>query len=451
MATLTTLTRTLGFRDLTFLIVGSVIGSGIFIVPGAVLRQVDSYLVLALSVWLVGGILSLLGALTYGELSAMNPAAGGLYVYIRDCFGRFPAFLFGWTLFFVISSGTVATLAVAFSAYLGQVVSISAVEAKLVAIGMIVVVTAVNVWGTRKSSDLTNWATGIKVGAILLMAIILFSLGRGFAGASTPLWPPQLTGHLGSGFGVAMIAVLWAYEGWQYCTFTAGETVNPQRNFPRAFLIGSVVLIAIYMIANLAYLAALGAPAASQTDSIAATAVGAIVGPTAAKIIALVILVSIFSATNTNVLTAPRVYYSMASDGLFFKKLAEVHPRFGTPAIAIVVSSAWAAVMAASNTFEQLFTYVIFIGWIFYALGAASIFVYRKRDPETARQYKVPGYPWTPAVFILAAGGLVLNTIVAQPRNAAYGLAIAAVGVPVYPIWQWQGKRKTAVAGPGRA
>jgi APA family basic amino acid/polyamine antiporter len=245
-----------------------------------------------------------------------------------------------------------------------------------------------------------------------------------------------------------MIGVLWAYEGWQYCTFTAGETVDPQRNFPRAFLIGSVVLIAIYMIANLAYLAALGAPAAAQTDSIAATAVGAIVGPTAGKIIALVILVSIFSATNTNVLTAPRVYYSMASDGLFFKKLAEVHPRFGTPAIAIVISSVWAAVMAASNSFEQLFTYVIFIGWIFYALGAASIFVYRRRNPETACEYKVPGYPWTPLAFIVAAGGLVLNTIVAQPRNALYGLAIAAIGVPVYPIWQWHGKRKAAAANP---
>jgi APA family basic amino acid/polyamine antiporter len=443
---MTALARTLGFRDLTLLIVGSVIGSGIFILPGAVLRQVGSYVALALTVWMAGGILSLLGALTYGELSAMNPSAGGLYIYIRDCFGRFPAFLFGWTLFFVISSGTVATLSVAFSAYLGKVVPVTGFEAKLVAIAMIAVVTGVNVWGTRKSSDLTNWATGIKVGAILLMAAVFFWLGRGFTNTGTTLWPPQLTGQLASGFGVAMIGVLWAYEGWQYCTFTAGETLDPQRNFPRGFLIGSVVLIAIYMLANLAYLAALGPSAASQTDSIAATAVGAVISPAAGKIIALVILVSIFSATNTNVLTAPRVYYSMASDGLFFKKLAEVHPRFGTPAIAIVTSSVWAAVMAANNTFEQLYTYVIFIGWIFYALGAASIFVYRRRNPEKASHYRVPGYPWTPAAFILAAAGLVLNTIVAQPRNALYGLAIAAVGAPVYPIWQWHSRQRGAAA-----
>jgi len=208
-------------------------------------------------------VLSLLGALTYGELAAMKPAAGGLYVYIRDCFGRFPAFLFGWTLFFVISSGAVATLAVAFSAYLGEIVPLTPLLAKCIAVLMIIVVTVVNVLGTRKSSDLQNWTTAAKVIAILLMSIVLLWLGRGFRGASPILWPTYFNTSLVSGFGVAMISVLWAYEGWQFVTYNAGEVINAKRNFPLGLLIGTAALVAIYLISNLGYLAALGGFGAS--------------------------------------------------------------------------------------------------------------------------------------------------------------------------------------------
>ncbi|HUS13119.1 MAG TPA: amino acid permease, partial [Pyrinomonadaceae bacterium] len=419
-----TLERTLGLRDLILLIIGTVIGSGMFIVPGAVLRQVQGGVALAMLVWLAGGILSLLGALTYGELAAMNPKAGGIYIYIRDCFSPLPAFLYGWTLFLVISSGSIATLAVAFSAYLGEIVPLTSALNKLIAVGMIAVVTAVNVLGTRESSNLENWTTAIKVAAVLIMSTVLLWLGRGFSETGVNLWPAGAGASLASGFGLAMIGVLWAYEGWQYVTFSAGETVNPQRNFPRALLIGSAALIGIYLLANVAYLAALGPIKAAQTDSIAATAVTAVVGPWASKLVALAILISIFSAANGIALTAPRVYYAMARDGLFFHRLAEVHPRFHTPAFAVLAGSAWAAILAATGTFEQLLTYVVFTGWLFYALGAATIFIYRRRRDEVATPYRVPGYPWTPLLFILAAAAIVINTMATQPVRAALGLGV---------------------------
>ena len=348
----TTLERTLGLRDLILLIIGTVIGSGIFIVPGAVLRQTNGNITLAMLVWLAGGVLSLLGALTYGELSAMNPKAGGLYIFIRDGFGSLPAFLYGWTLFFVISSGSVATLAVAFSSYLGEIVPLSPLIAKLAAVAMILVVTLVNVLGTRESANLQDWTTIIKVAAILVMSAVLFSLGHGLAGISTASSPNVGAKSLASGVGFAMIGVLWAYEGWQYVTFSAGETINAQRNFPRALLIGSSALIGIYLVANLTYLAALGPVKAAQTDSIAAAAVTAVIGPAASKLVALAILISIFSATNGITLTAPRVYYAMARDGVFFHQLANVHPRFRTPAFAVLAGSAWAIVLAATELLQ---------------------------------------------------------------------------------------------------
>src|SRR3989440_2335493 len=429
----TTLERTLGLKDLILLIIGTVIGSGIFIVPGAVLRQTNGSISLAVLVWLAGGILSLLGALTYGELSAMNPKAGGLYIFIRDGFGSLPAFLYGWTLFFVISSGSAATLAVAFSSYLGEIVPLSPLVAKLAAIAMLVIVTVVNVVGTRESANLQDWTTAIKVIAILVMCALLLALGHGFTGVSAALPANVSARSIFSGIGFAMIGVLWAYEGWQYVTFSAGETINAQRNFPRALLIGSAALIGIYLLANVAYLAALGPAKAAQTDAVAAAAMTAVVGPAASKLVAIAILISIFSATNGLTLTAPRVYYAMARDRVFFHQLARVHPRFRTPAFAIVGSSAWAIVLAATGTFEQLLTYVVFTGWLSYALGAASIFVYRRTDRELP--YRVPGYPWTPLLFIAAAAALVLNTIAAQTTRAAIGLGIVLLGAPAYLVW----------------
>jgi basic amino acid/polyamine antiporter, APA family len=426
--------RVLRLHDLALLIVGTVIGSGIFLVPATVLKTVGNSVPLALTVWIIGGVLSLLGGLTYGELSAMNPEAGGLYVYIRDCFGRFPAFLFGWVLFFVVSTGSIATLAVAFSAYLGEMFQLTVWTGKLISVLLIAIIAVVNIRGTRQSADLQNVTTAVKVIAILCMAGLLLWLGnpsRIFS--AQPLF--SVHSQL-SAVGLATISVLWAYEGWQYATFAAGETLNPRRDFPLAFLIGVLALIVVYIAANLGYLAALGSRGVAMSDRVASAAVSIVMGPALAKLVTVVILLAIFSASNSILLTAPRVYYAMAKDGLFLRRLAEVHPRFGTPAFAVGATALWSAVLAVTGTFEQLLTYVVFVGWAFYALAAASIFVYRRSGTNRAASYRVPGYPWTPAVFIVAVGALVLNTIFAEPVRAAIGVAVVLTGVPAYLIWE---------------
>lgn len=433
------LRRTLGVTDLTLIAMGTVIGSGIFLVPGVVLRETGMHVGLAMVVWFVAGILSYLGALTYAEMGAMKPDAGGLYAYIRDSFGPLPAFLYGWTSFFVIASGSVATLAVAFSGYFSQLIPISAAAAKVVSLVMVLTIALINVRGTGTSSTVQNWTTGAKLLGLVVFSLVLIVFGRGAPPdsiAAPPSWPEALTPALISGIGIAMIAVLWAYEGWQYLTFSAGETVNPQRTFPRAIMLATASLIGLYMIANIGYLAALGARAVSASDHVAADAGVVVLGPIAGRAISVLILISIFSAANGLMLTAPRLYFSMAADGLFFKRLAIISPRFGTPAFAVVALAAWSILLALTGTFEQLLTYVVFTGWIFYALGALSVFVYRSREPHAIRPFRVPGYPVTPALFVIAAAALVINTIVTQPARAAAGIAMVFIGVPAYLAWK---------------
>jgi len=438
---MSTLIRTLRLRDLLLLFVGSVIGSGIFLTPGVILRQVDSSVGAAMLVWVVGGVLSLLGALTYAELAATNPSAGGLYCFIRDGFGRPLAFLYGWCLFLVIASGSVAALARAFSRYLAEIIPLSSGGATAVAVLVIGVVTAVNVWGTRKSSDLQNWTTLIKVLIIVILSAVLLSLGHHAADL-----PPALVSHqhgfsLLSSFGLAMITVLWAYEGWQFGTYSAGEVLDPQRSFPRAFLTGSLVLSGLYLIAVLAYLVALGPAAAAASDTIAATSIATVLGPWAGRIVAFTILISTFSAANSVILTAPRVFFAMAQDNLFFKKLAVVHPKFHTPAAAVISLGVWSALLACAGKFTELIGGVIFIGWIFYGLGAASIFPLRRANGGKAIPYRVPFYPWTPLLFVIVAAALVGNAVyvaLRDPRgfaNIAIAIGLFALGLPAYFFW----------------
>src|SRR5260370_23017345 len=327
------LVPTLRLRDLLLLFIGSVIGSGIFRTPGPILRQVDGSVGISLLVWIVGGVLSLLGALTYAELAAANPEAGGLYCYIRDGFGRLPAFLYGWCLFLVIASATIAALAHAFTTCLREIIPLSAGGASLVTILMIAVVTAVNVWGTRKSSDVQNVSTIIRVGLIVVLGGVLLALGfaKGTHVGEIPsaLGSSQTGSALFSGIGFAMISVLWAYEGWQFGTYSAGEALEPQRCFPRTFLLGSLILIGLYLFAVVASLVALGPAQARAKHSIAAIASAAVRGPWAGKLVAAMILISPFSSTNSVMLTAPRVFFAMANDNLFFQKLAQLDPRYG--------------------------------------------------------------------------------------------------------------------------
>jgi len=298
---------------------------------------------------------------------------------------------------------------------------------------MVVVIAAINVMGTRESASVQNWTTLLKVGVIVIVSAVLL-----VAGSSLP--PAQATSAAApasvGGIGAALIGVLWAYEGWHYVTYSAGEAVDPQRNFARALIVGTVALVAIYVLANLAYVAALGPERSAHSERIAAEAVEAILGPRAAKLIALAILISMFGAAHATVLTATRVYFAMARDGVFFQRMAEVHPRLQTPAFAITASSAWAAIMAATGTFDELLTYVVFAGWIFYGLGAASIFHYRRREPQAIRPFRTPGYPWTPLLFILAAGVIVLNTVVVRADRALIGIGLILLGAPAFLFWR---------------
>jgi APA family basic amino acid/polyamine antiporter len=427
--------------------VGGVIGSGIFIAPSMILRQLGGSVSLAMLVWVCGGILSLLGALTYAELAAANPEAGGLYCFIRDGFGRLPAFLYGWCLFLVIASGTIAALAHAFTRYLAEIVPMSDFTSKFIAVLMIAVITAINIWGTRKSSDLQNWSSILKIGLIIGLSAILLFLGRHTSEIRPALGTTLRGANLVSNFGLAMIAALWTYEGWQFGTYSAGEVIEPQKTFPRAFLLGSLSLMSIYLVAVVAYLVALGPATATTSDAIAATAMTAVLGPWAGKIVAVTILISTFGATNSVILTAPRVFYAMASDNLFFKKLAEVHPRFKTPAAAILALGLWSAILACAGKFSELAGGAIFIGWIFYGLGAAAIFPIRRAAARVsglkqAVTYRVPGYPWTPLLFVLAAAAIVFNPIYLafhDPRQFVY-IAVAMVllllGLPAFFFWR---------------
>lgn len=429
------LRRTLGFTDLVMVTLGCVIGSGIFLVPGVVLRQTQGRVGLALCIWFVAGVLSLLGALTYAELGAMKPDAGGLYTYIRDAFGPLPAFLYGWASFVVISSGSVATLAVAFTNYLGQIVALTPLAAKAISLLMILVITAVNVIGTKRSATMQNWTTGAKVCGLLALSIALIALGGGER-TGAPAEEPLSGLALLPGVGVAMIAILWAYEGWQYVTFSAGETRDPQRVFPRAIGLATLALVILYLLANIGYITALGPIAASRSDHVAADAMRAVFGSTSGKFLSALVLVSIFSAANALVLTTPRMYFAMARDGVFFERLASVHPRFGTPAFAIIALSVWSAVLALSGTFDQLLTYVVFAGWIFYGLGAMAVFVYRRRQPDAIRPFRTPGYPVTPVLFVVSAAALVLSTLIAQPVRGAVGLGAVLLGTPAFYMWR---------------
>ena len=428
------LRQTLSLRDLIFIGVGTVIGSGIWLTPGAVARAAGSP-GFALVAWIAGGILSLLGALTFAELGAAKPDSGGLYVYLRDAFGAPLAFLFGWTMFLVIGSGSLATLASAFPRYVSVFVPLSPAGASAASILMIAAVTVLNIRGTRRSADVQGVATTIKAGVIVLLAVTFIVASPG-GHQPVAWWPEHVSLAALSGLVTGMIGVLWAYEGWQYVTFSAGETIDPQRTFARGIVVGTLILIGLYVLANVGYMSALGPAGVTASDRVASESANVVIGPWAAKAVGAVILVSIFSAANGMTLTLPRLFFAMARDGVFIARLADVHPRFGTPAVAIISTSLWSSVLVLSGTFEQLFTYVVFMSWLWFALAALAIFAYRVREPGAHRPFRTPGYPITPILFVLAALVIVVNTIVAQPVQSLIGLGLALLGVPAYLVWR---------------
>ncbi|MGH9399313.1 MAG: APC family permease [Thermoanaerobaculia bacterium] len=423
------LLRELGLFDTMSLVVGTVIGSGIFLVPAEVARSVPTPVGM-LAVWVFGGVFTLLGALSLAELGAAIPEAGGIYTYIARGFGPLAGFLCGWMLFTVATSGSIATLAVALPIYVSALIPMTPVAAKAVSLAAVLAFTAINVRGVRSGALVQNVLTTLKIGGLLGMIAVIFLLTgeRPRAAAAVPDAPVGI-----AVFGVALVAVLWAYEGWHDVSFAAGEIRQPQRNFPRGLVAGTAIVIALYLTANLAYLRVLTPSEIAGSQRVALTAMERVAGVTGGKLLTAAIVCSILGALNALVLAGPRAYYQMARDGLFLEPLGRVHPRWKTPVAAILLQAIWSCCLILFiGGFSQLFTYVIFGGWIFYALAVVSLIALRKKEPALPRPFRVPGYPVVPALFVAAAVAMVGNTLFARPRESLIGLAFIALGVPVF-------------------
>jgi len=433
------LARVLGLWDIVSLVIGGVIGSGIFLVPKDIAAAVGGPL-LILAVWVVGGLLSFFGALSFGELGAAMPEAGGVYVYLREAYGSAVAFLFGWTLFLVIDSGAIATLTVAFSSrYLPHFFAVSPMMQKVISVVFILFLMSVNYLGVRHGANLQNILTIIKFAGLIGICAAIFIFAKGNTANFVTSPASASSKNLLSAFGIALVASLWAYKGWEAATYSAGETKNPQKNIPLGILIGSAACIVLYIIAQLAYLYVLPASEIAKSDRIAAEAMNIAVGGIGASIISFIILFSIMGATNQNFVCSPRVYYAMAKDGLFFSKLASIHPKFLTPHVSIIAIGLWSIVLSLSGTFEQLFTYVVFGQWIFFGLTVAAVIILRRKRPDLPRPYKTWGYPVTPIIFILASLYIAVSALINQFWNALAGLGIILLGLPFYFFWKKRG------------
>ena len=442
------LERRLGLFDATTIVAGLVIGSGIFLTTGTIARSLpDPGWILI--VWAFGGLVSLAGALTFAEMGALMPRVGGQYVFLRESFGELAGFLFGWAYLLVIQSGSIAAVAVGFAEYFNYF--FPSVERRVTAVSVILLLAWINYRGVRESSLLQNVFTSLKVLAILgiaaagiwvldLAATVPSSERAAVSLGTLPSW---------TGFGVAMVAVLWTFDGWNCVTFNAGEIRNPRRNLPLAMLIGTAVVTLCYLLVNYVYVATLPVAELQETVRVAERTVTRLFGADATVVVVLVVLVSTFGSINAMMLSAPRIYFAMSRDGLFFRQLARVHPIHGTPAGAIWVQGAWASLLALSGSYDQLFTMVMFALVGFYAATGVSLFVLRRKFPEAQRPMRTPGYPLTPLLFIAVMGLVLANTLWESPTESLWGLLLVASGVPVWLYWRR--KRLTDRGDPGRA
>ncbi|MBI4428128.1 MAG: amino acid permease [Ignavibacteriales bacterium] len=427
------LRRSLSLFDLTMIAIGSTIGSGIFLTPALIAKELPSPFWI-IGVWVVGGLMALSGALTFAELGSMMPRAGGVYVFLSQAYGGLVGFLFGWAYFLVVNTGAIAALAVAFSTYFGFLVPLNDSGQTAVAISGIVFVTFVNILGVKVGGIFSDVFTLLKLVGILFLIIV----GFGWGSTSTTDFSLGLSSNnLSGALTIAFVSVLWSYGGWQHVTFTAAEAKDPKTSVPFALVLATLVVGLVYVSTNIAYMLLLSPADMASSQRIASDAVSVALGPVGGTIIALTIFISTFGTAGIYTLTAPRIYYAMANDGLFFKKVAEVHPRYHTPVNAILIQSAWAIVLILFwRTFDRLISYVVFTDWIFFALTAASVFVFRKRLPDAERPYKTVAYPFPPIFFIAVATWFVINTLMERPQEAWAGLGFLALGVPVYYFWK---------------
>lgn len=445
------LRRDLGLWSAVSIVVGTVIGSGIFLVPKTMINQVGSPEWVFI-VWIFGGLLSLAGALSYAELAAMYPEAGGEYNYLRAAYGPFFGFLYGWTQFSVAKSGSIATLATGFFYYLGNFLPeldrpvfslpiplgedfgpVPVSQGQLYAIAVILFLALVNWFGVRWGGGVQLAVTVLKVALIAgIVAVGLFSGNGDVANFNTSV---AARGGL-AGFFAALVAVLWAYDGWNNVSMVSSEIQQPQKNLPRALIFGTALVIAVYLLTNLAYFYVLDASAVAASDRVAAVMMRRILGAGGAGAVSLAAMISIFAALNGSILSGSRVPYALARDGLFFRRFATVHPTHATPGFSIIALSLWACVLILSGRYDQLLTIVIFPSWILYGMTAAAVIVLRIRQPRIDRPYRTLGYPFVPLLFVLVAALLIFFTLRNSPRESGIGLALIAIGIPFYLRWR---------------
>jgi len=426
----TELRRSIGLGQATALVAGTIIGASIFVQPSEIARLVPSVTGVIL-VWVVAGLLTLFGAFACAELASAFPRTGGVYVFLKETYSPAVGFLWGWAMFWSIHSGIIAAIAVVFARYVGYFTPLSDAQIRLVAIGVILVLSAVNYFGVKHGGRLQLLFTLVKVLAIaviLLLAVLFGSSGGPAPGVAA-------THEISiSAFAQAVAAGLFAFGGWHMVTYTAEETRNPKRTIPRGLLLGTLTVTACYIALNTAYFYALPLEKVIASTRVAADAAEAVLGGRGGAIISGLVIFSTFGAVNGIILAGPRVYFAMARDRLLFQWIAAVHPRFQTPHRAIVLQALWASVLVATGTYRSLFTRVIYTEWIFFGLMALGLFLQR-RQPHYVPTFQAWGYPVLPVLFILSSVLIVANQVVADPLNSTLGLGLVALGLPVYYLW----------------
>lgn len=396
------------------------------------------------AIWVVGGALSLAGALSIAELGAATPEAGGVYVYLRQAYGKPFAFLFGWAALTVTESGGIATLAVAFGIYSGAFFPLTNLQRRLISSLVIALLTVVNIVGVKKGAAVQAVFTAAKLlGISVILGFAFFSTGIARPLATQPL--PTLHTTFAS-FGVGLIGALWAYQGWHILSFASGEVKNPGRVLPWSYMLGTSVVVFVYLSANFAYLRVLplGVLADDRYQRVAAKTMEILAGPKGAAFVSALILCSIFGALNGNILGGGRVCFAMARDGVFFASVGRIHPRYKTPAAALVIQGVWSIVLANIGSFRQLYTYVITSGWFFYGMAALGVLILRRRMPALDRPYRVWGYPVVPVAFALVCFVVIGNSLMQTPLASLAGLGFILAGIPLYYGWMAWGRIKTA-------
>ncbi|MEA1875976.1 MAG: amino acid permease [Bacteroidota bacterium] len=435
---MTELRKELSLYGLTMIAIGSCIGSGIFLTPAIISGYLPNPWFIIL-VWVIGGLITLTGALTFAELGSMFPKSGGVYVYLRKAYGDFVGFLYGWAYLTIVNTGAIAALCIAFATYLSFFIPFTQQQITIVAVCAIIAVTLVNLFRVKISEYFSNFFSGVKLIGIFL--IILVGLLAGNTGMNE--WQiPQAAGSIPitiNTFGLALVGVLWSFGGWQHTSFLSGEAKNASKNIPKAMVFGAIVVTVVYILTNMGYLMLLPIDVMSSSDSIAADAVSTVVS-FGGGLVAVLIAISVLGTAGIYTMTCPRIYYAMAKDDLFFKGLAKIHPKYQTPVNAILVQSILAIILLILwGTFEDIITYVVFTDWIFFALTAIAVIKFRKTLPNFHRPVRTFGYPVTPIIFILITSGFVINTFIEKPTQAYAGLALLVIAYPVFLYF----KRKT--------